>query len=101
MSVDASVVSSAIVAWSGFGETAWPARDDARVVDALGPDVASEVMPAVRELEDEFYASDARHVATDLSAMAERSSADFASKHPEISSEAVRALAWCYTYDYK
>jgi len=33
--------------------------------------------------------------------MAELASAEFARKHPEISAEAIRALAWCYTFDYK
>jgi hypothetical protein len=58
-------------------------------------------MPLVRELEDDFYESDARQVAAGLPEMAELASAEFARKHPEISAEATQALAWCYTYDYK
>lgn len=99
--VDVQLVAKAIIVWTGFGETSWPSRDDARVVAALGPEVASTVMPTVRSLEDDFYLSDAQHVATDLTDMAERASADFARIHPEVPDDAVRALAWCYTYDYK
>jgi hypothetical protein len=58
-------------------------------------------MPLVRELEDDFYESDARYVAADLPEMGQLASAEFARKHPEVSAEAIRALAWCYTFDYK
>lgn len=27
--------------------------------------------------------------------------ADFRDLHPEVGEEAVRALAWCYAYDFK
>jgi hypothetical protein len=40
-------------------------------------------------------------VAKDLVEMGAIASAQFRQKHPEISDEAIRALAWCYTYDYK
>jgi hypothetical protein len=33
--------------------------------------------------------------------MARQASAEFAAKHPDISAEAVKALAWCYTFDYR
>lgn len=99
--VDPDVVSQAVVAWTGYGDTSRPARDEARVVAALGADVAANVMPSVLELENHLYESDARHVAADLPRMAELAAADFARKHPEISDEAAKALAWCYSYDYK
>jgi hypothetical protein len=99
--VDDHILGKAIVAWTGFGETSRPSRDDARVVALFGDELADAVLPKVRSLEDDFYASDARHVAPDLAEMGARASADFARIHPEIPEEAVRALAWCYTYDYK
>lgn len=58
-------------------------------------------MPVVQALEDDFYESDARHTAEDLASMADLASAEFARRHPEISAKAVKALAWCYTYDYR
>lgn len=33
--------------------------------------------------------------------MARLASAEFKAKHAQISDEAVAALAWCYTFDYK
>jgi len=95
------LLSKAIVAWTGFETSRTPSREERRVVERLGADVAVELMPRVRELEDDFYASNARWVASDLVDMGNRATADFREKHPEISTEAVEAFAWCYTYDYK
>jgi hypothetical protein len=33
--------------------------------------------------------------------MGDIASADFRSRHPDLCDEAVEALAWCYTFDYK
>jgi hypothetical protein len=55
----------------------------------------------VRALEEEFYCSKAHYEAPDLAAMGRQAAAEFHGNHPEIGEEAVRAFAWCYTYDYK
>lgn len=96
----AARVSEAIVVWTGFGSTPMPARDEDRLVGRFGHE-AVDLLPTVLRLEDDFYSSDARHVATDLLEMADLAARDFRTRHPEISDEAVRALAWCYTFDYK
>jgi hypothetical protein len=59
------------------------------------------MMPAVRGLEDDFYSSDARHTARDLVQMVDIAASQFKAEHPRITDEAVQALAWCYTFDYK
>lgn len=94
-------LSEAIVVWSGWGRTAAPARDEARVVAELGADVALDLLPQIRALEDNFYESDARWVLAGLQEMGDRAADEFRVRHPEISDEAVEALAWCYTFDYK
>jgi hypothetical protein len=101
MIVDASVVSQGIVVWTGWGQTSWPIRDEARLVDQFGSDIAADLLPRIRELEDDFYASDARFTVSDLKVMGEVAADQFRKAHPEISDDAVRAFAWCYTYDYK
>jgi len=101
MTVDAQELSRAIVVWSGWGETSWPARDEARVLDEFGHERAAELIPRIREAKDEFYASDARFLVADLANMAEQAKADFRRGRSDLSDEAVAALAWCYTYDYK
>jgi hypothetical protein len=91
----------AIVVWTGWSDSAWPLRDDARVVAQLGPDEAATLLPQIHSLTDEFYESDARHKGRDLAEMADFATADFRARHPELSDDAVEALAWCYTFDYK
>jgi len=94
-------LSEAIVIWSGWGRAAWPSRDESLVVDHFGADLAADLLPALRRMEDDFYSSDARHVASDLTEMGKLAADQFRAMHPEIAEKAVRALEWCYTYDYK
>jgi hypothetical protein len=84
-----------------MGVTAWPSRDDARLVERFGEGLAVELLPQLRQLEDDFYLSTARDAAPDLKTMGDAAAADFRRMHPEIGDEAVEALTWCYTFDYK
>jgi len=93
-------LSEAIVVWTGWGRSSWPARDESRVVERFGK-ASLDLMPAVRAMEDDFYESDARDRAADLREMATIATTQFRERHPDISDDAVQALAWCYTYDYK
>ena len=101
MDVDSSLLSNSIVVWTGWGRLSWPSRDEARLVEEFGSELAASLLPEIRKLEDDFYESDARHTAIDLREMGERASGRFRTRHPEPAEEAIRALAWCYTYDYK
>ena len=91
----------ALVVWTGFGETPTPSRDEQRVVRRFGAETAAELMPSLRRLEQEFYESDAYSWASDLAAAGTAAAARFHGLHPELSSAAVQALAWCYTFDWK
>lgn len=101
MSVDGASASRAVVIWTGYGHSSWPARDENRLVLEFGPELAADLVPRVRRLEVDFYRSDAYLTAPDLGTMAAEASEAFRALHPEISDDAVAALAWCYTYDYK
>jgi hypothetical protein len=96
-----ALVAEAIVVWTGWGRAAWPLRDESVLVDHFGAEAAAELMPLVRELEDDFYSSEARHQAGDLREMGKMATTQFRMKHPDLATEAVEALSWCYTYDYK
>ena len=98
---DPDLVSEAIVLWLGFRIVPWPKRDESRVSERFGAEVANDLLPAVRELEDEFYESDARHKAADVEVMGEQASAEFRAAYPNLSDDAVAALAWAYTFDFK
>lgn len=95
------ILSEALVVWTGWGRTTRPVRDENLVVQEFGAEQAVVLLPRITQLEDEFYASDARFTAADLREMGEVAAAQFRSKHSEVSEEAVKALAWCYTFDYK
>lgn len=101
MTIDASRLSEAIILWTGWGTAHRPVRDEARLVEVYGPEDAADLLPQLRHLEDSFYASDARFTVADLKEMGHIAASQFHEIHPEISEDAVRALAWCYTYDYK
>ena len=101
MNLDSSVITRAIVVWLGWGRASWPERNEDSLVGEFGAAAAPDVLAEVRRLEDDFYASEASNVAPDLQTMGEQAAAEFRSKHPEVGEEAVRALAWSYTYDFK
>lgn len=75
-------------------------RDEQRLVQRFDA-LAADLIPILNRLENEFYESDARDTARDLSQMGQKAAADFRQRHPEIEERAVEALAWCYTFDYK
>lgn len=99
--LDSETVTRAIVVWTGWGRTAWPDRDEAALVAEFGAELALGVLAEVRRLEDRFYSSEASKVAPDLTAMAEQAAAEFRETHPDVGEEAVQALAWSYTFDFK
>jgi hypothetical protein len=99
--MDSKLISEALVLWTGRHIKSWPARDDQRVIDQYGPDVALDLLPVIHRLEAEFYESDARYFAPDLIEMGNQAEERFRSLHPELGEEAIGALGWCYTFDYK
>jgi hypothetical protein len=94
-------LAEAVRIWTGWGSTSAPNRDEGRVAQRYGPMTAAKLMPVIKSLEDEFYASDARFTAADLAEMATLASEQFIRKHPGIDKDIVDALAWCYTFDFK
>ncbi len=99
--MDSRLISEALVLWTGRHIKSWPQRDDQRVIDRYGQDVALDLLPMIHRLEEEFYESDARYFAPTLIEMGDQAEERFRGLHPELAEEAVRALGWCYTFDYK
>jgi hypothetical protein len=97
----ADPVSEAIVVWTGWGETSWPAREEGRLVERYGPENARELAPVLSDLYRQFYESDAAIKVPDLSAATKVAADRFARLHPELTAEAVKALAWCYSFDWR
>jgi hypothetical protein len=91
----------AVQLWTGWGQSMAPSRNDKRLMARFGEDVAARLLPLIKSLEDDFYSSDARLVAANLQEMEKLASERFKEKHPGIADEIVKALAWCYTFDFK
>lgn len=99
--VDGSILTRAVVFWTGWGRATWPDRDDDKLIAEYGDDVGLDLVQAVHRLEDDFYSSNARFTEDNLALMGEHAAAEFRDRHPEIGEDGVQALTWCYTYDYK
>jgi len=99
--MNSPALSNAIVVYTGWHRAPIPARDDARVVEEFGEEEALDLLPRVHALENDFYRSEARRLARDIQRMGDQAADEFRKRHPEVSEDAIQALAWCYTYDYK
>ncbi len=91
----------AVRLWTGWGESVMPSRDDRRLANHFGDEVAAKLLPLIKSLEGDFYASDASLVAANLQEMEKLSSEHFKQRHPAVADEIVKAFAWCYTFDFK
>lgn len=99
--MDQTLITDAIVLWLGYGRRAWPYRNDQAVLDAYGADRGERVLQVLHELADDFFASNASVTAPDLVSMGDQAASEFRLRHPDIGEQAVKALAWDYTYTYK
>jgi hypothetical protein len=99
--MDSVWVMEAVVLWTGWQRTAWPQRDKSRLVARFGVVAAEVLLAEVLRLEADFYGSRAWAVVSDLSAMGDLAADEFRAMHPEVGEDAVQALAWCYTFDYR
>jgi hypothetical protein len=91
----------AVLVWTGWGRSIAPSRDDARLANQFGGEVAAQLLSLIKSLEEDFYSSDARLVAANLQEMEKLASEQFKRKHPTVADEIVKAFAWCYTFDFK
>jgi hypothetical protein len=87
--------------WTSYGSGSHPSREDSRIRQAYPAAEAEEILRLLKQLESDFYASDAFQRASGISEIAIYAIADFSAKHPDFQGEVPEILAWCYTFDYK
>ena len=97
----AETLSEAIVAWTGYGVTSYPMRGERRVVEQFGVEAAVELVPLIVALEKDFYRSTAHRTVPGLAEMVAQAASEFRQRHPDLSDDAVKAFAWCYSWDWK
>lgn len=98
--MDGLLVSEAIVIYTGRGLSPFPARSLERLPERFDPLVASDLAAEVTRLDEEFHSVEPKN-GESLEESADRATAAFAEHHPELTTAAVDALRWCYTYDWK
>jgi len=98
---DSSELVDAVRIWSGWGQSSWPTRDDSRLRSILGTDRAERLLPTIKQLEKDFYSSDAYLNASDLAEVGKLAQAQFRLLHPSVAEEIVDIFAWCYTFDWR
>lgn len=101
ISSNSPLLLEAIRLWTGFGSSVAPDRSDTRLIAHFGSQLATEILPVIKTMEEEFYSSDAQFHAKDMEEMERISSEDFRKLRPDVAEEIVKALAWCYTFDYR
>lgn len=95
------VVSEAIVVWTGKGDSPGPDPDEQRLVRRFGALGAADLLPLLQRLADEFDESDAYATVPGAAEMGDAAAERFRKLHPELTDEAVEALAWCYSWRWK
>jgi hypothetical protein len=98
--VDAAQLSDAIVIYTGREISPFPARSAERLSEHFDDLTASDLVPEVTRLDEEFYQTEPAE-REPLNAAADRAAAAFVARHPDLTMDAVDALRWCYTYDWR
>lgn len=98
---DSPVFTEAFLIWTAHGRDFIPRRNSAAVVTRFGTKAASELLPAMQSMIDEFYQSEALYIATNPKELGDMAIKEFKAKHSEVADEVLEAMAWCYTFDNK
>jgi hypothetical protein len=96
---EADALSEAVVAWTGYREADLPTRDDGRVTERFGKAEAERLLPMVRDVERECWASKAHQTAADPAEMAALAAAHLRGRFPQLGDHAIEAVVWAYTFD--
>lgn len=90
----------AIEVFTGKGEFNFPHRSVERVREHFPGPEGVELARRVEALEAEFYEVKP-HPGETLVAASDRAASIFAGHHPEVGSDAIAALRWCFAFDWK
>jgi hypothetical protein len=94
-----SALSDAMITYIGIGDGGpAPKWDPERMLERYGGLLSADLLPHLERLADEFY-SVKPQLHEDSVATAARAAHEFATRHPELSADAVEALEHAYAYD--
>jgi hypothetical protein len=98
---DYPLVADALTVWTGWGVSPMPKRSDERLIAHFGQQLAQELLPILKSLQDDYYPDAGDNLSEDLIEMEKVASERFRREHPDIPEKIVKIFAWCYTYDYR
>jgi hypothetical protein len=85
----------------GRGLSPYPKRDPARLTAKFGDADGLDLVAYVERVLHELYEVKPDWDAEDLKAATDRAVRGVIDKHPELSTEAIDALRWSYSWDWK
>ena len=93
-------LSQAIIEYLAKGRSPFPRTDEAAVA-AFAGDEAIDLLARVRAIVDEMMAIEVDWSVSTLSEGGRKAQAQMADRHPELSDDALAALYWAFTYNWR
>jgi hypothetical protein len=94
-------LSAAVVAFLGFGSSSSPQNDHSAIILQFGPQRAVFLDPQVVSLIAEIGAIPVDWSKYDLQMAGEMAKSKMRDLHPELTAEALSALEWKFTFDWR
>ncbi|HEY1957436.1 MAG TPA: hypothetical protein VGH28_17580 [Polyangiaceae bacterium] len=98
---EARELNAAIVFFLGHRRASWPQRDEAALAREFGPERAAFLREKIDALRAEIAAVEIDWATCSLASAGEAARRAMRDRHPELADEALDALAWEFTYDWK
>lgn len=93
-------LSQAIIAYLAKGRSPFPKSDEEAVAAITGDD-ATDMIVRVRSVVEEMMAIEVDWSASTLAEGGRKAQAVMAARHPELSDDALAALYWMFTYNWR
>lgn len=94
-------LSQAIILYLAKGRSSFPKSDDAAVIAAASAPEGPALLDRVRRITDECMAIDVDWASHTLVEGGEEARQTMALRHPELSPQALDALRWMFTYNWR
>jgi hypothetical protein len=101
MDSEADQLSRAVTLFLAYGTAASPRQDDASLTREFGERKAAELRPRLVSLLSELGAIDVDWSRHELVSAGKMARAEMQARHPELSEDALRALEWKFTFDWR
>lgn len=99
--VEDRVLSEAVIAYLGKGRSPFPRTDDEAVLTSVPDADAAAVLEKVHALAEECLSIRIDWSTHDLSQGGDEAKREMAARHPELSDDALVALRWAFTYNWR